>query len=68
MEVHITTSRGAAAHTIDSEPEPTAAEAIDQVWRSIEQRTPMDVVSRDGRREVVAFNAAHVIDVSVSAT
>jgi hypothetical protein len=28
-------------------------------------RTPIEVVSRDGRRELVAFNAAHVIDVSV---
>ena len=40
MEVHITTTRGAAAYTIDLEPEPTASEAIDGVWRSIEQRTP----------------------------
>jgi len=67
MEVHITTTRGAATHTIDQEPAPTASEAIYGVWRSIEQRTPIDVVSRDGRRELVAFNAVHVIDVSVSA-
>jgi hypothetical protein len=67
MEVHITTTRGAAAYTIDLEPEPTASEAIDGVWRSIEQRTPMEVVSRNGRRELVAFNAVHVIDVSVAA-
>jgi hypothetical protein len=65
MEVHITTTRGAATHTIESEPEPTATEAITQVWRGIESRTPLQVVSRDGRRELVAFNAAHVIDVSV---
>lgn len=65
MEVQITTTRGAAAHTIMAEPAPTAAGAIDGVWRDIEQRTPLDVVSRDGRRELVAFNAAHVIDVSV---
>jgi len=65
MEVHITTSRGAATHTIDSEPEPTPTEAIAYVWRSIEARSPIPVVSRDGRRELVAFNAAHVIDVSV---
>jgi len=44
-----------------------ASEAIDGVWRSIEQRTPIDVVSRNGRRELVAFNAVHVIDVSVAA-
>ena len=67
MEVHITTTRGAAAYTIDVKPEPTASEAIDGVWRSIEQRTPMEVVSRNGRRELVAFNAVHVIDVSVAA-
>jgi hypothetical protein len=67
MDVHITTTRGAAAHTIDLEPEPTAPEAIDGVWRSIERRTPIEVVSRDGRRELVAFNPAHVIDVSVPA-
>ena len=67
MEVHITTTRGAAAHTIDLEPQPTASEAIDGVWRSIEQRTPIEVVSRNGRRELVAFNATHVIDVSVAA-
>jgi hypothetical protein len=65
MEVHITTTRGAAAHTIGLEPEPTAAEAISDAWESIEARTPIEVVSRDGRRELVAFNAAHVIDVSV---
>jgi hypothetical protein len=67
MEVHITTTRGAAAHTIDVEPQPTASDAIDGVWRLIEQRTPIEVVSRNGRRELVAFNAVHVIDVSVSA-
>ena len=67
MEIHITTTRGAAAHTIDLAPQPAAAEAIDAVWRSIEQRTPIEVVSRNGRRELVAFNAAHVIDVSVAA-
>jgi hypothetical protein len=67
MEVYITTTRGAAAHTIDLEPEPTAPEAIADIWRSIEQRTPIEVVSRDGRRELVAFNAVHVIDVSVPA-
>jgi hypothetical protein len=58
---------GAADHTIDLDPEPTASEAIDGVWRSIEQRTPIDVVSRNGRRELVGFNAVHVIDVSVAA-
>jgi hypothetical protein len=67
MEVHITTTRGAAAHTIDVEPEPTAREAIDGVWRSIEARTALEVVSRDGRRELVSFNVAHVIDVSIPA-
>lgn len=67
MEVQITTTRGAAAHTINLEPQPTPSEAIDGVWRSIEQRTPIEVVSRNGRRELVAFNAAHVIDVSVAA-
>jgi hypothetical protein len=68
MEVHITTTRGAAVHTIEPEPGTTVHEAIDGVWKSIEQRTPIDVVSRNGRREVVAFNAVHVIDVSVPAT
>ncbi len=67
MEVHITTTRGAAVYTIDLEREPTASEAIAGVWRSIEQRTPLEVVSRNGRRELVAFNAVHVIDVSVAA-
>jgi hypothetical protein len=67
MDVHITTTRGAATHTIESDPAPTAEEAISAVWLAIEQRTPLHVVSRDGRREVVAFNAAHVIDVSVPA-
>jgi hypothetical protein len=66
MEVHITTTRGAASHTIDVEPEPTAPEAIGVVWQSIDGRTPIEVVSRDGRRELVAFNPAHVIDVSVA--
>jgi hypothetical protein len=65
MDIHITTTRGAATHTIDREPEPTAVEAIDGVWRSIDNRTPIEVVSRDGRRELVSFNPAHVIDVSV---
>jgi hypothetical protein len=65
VEVHITTTRGAAAHTTGLVPEPTAAEAINDVWQSIEARTAIEVVSRDGRRELVAFNAAHVIDVSV---
>jgi len=65
MDVNITTTRGAATHTIDSEPESTPAEAIAYVWRSIESRDPIQVVSRDGRRELVSFNAAHVIDVSV---
>lgn len=68
MEVQITTTRGAASHTIDAEPEPSAAEAIAGVWRSIDARTPLDVVSRDGRRELVAFNPAHVIDISVPRT
>jgi hypothetical protein len=67
MEVHITTTTGAAAYTIDLEPEPAASEAIDGVWRNIDQRTPIEVVSRNGRRELVAFNAVHVIDVSVAA-
>ena len=65
MDIHITTTRGAATHTIDLEPEPTAVEAIGGVWRSIDNRTPIEVVSRDGRRELVSFNPAHVIDVSV---
>jgi hypothetical protein len=66
MDIYITTTRGAATHTIDVEPEPTASEAIGGVWRSIDDRTPIEVVSRDGRRELVAFNPAHVIDVSVA--
>jgi hypothetical protein len=66
MDIHITTTRGAATHTIDVEPEPNPSEAIGGVWRSIEDRTPIEVVSRDGRRELVAFNPAHVIDVSVA--
>jgi hypothetical protein len=65
MDVHITTTRGAAAYTIETEPEPSATDAISGVWQNIESRTPIEVVSRDGRRELVAFNAAHVIDVSV---
>jgi hypothetical protein len=65
MDVHITTTRGAAAYTIEAEPEPSAIDAISRVWQNIESRTPIEVVSRDGRRELVAFNAAHVIDVSV---
>jgi hypothetical protein len=65
MDIHITTTRGAATHTIYLEPEPTAVEAIGGVWRSIDNRTPIEVVSRDGRRELVSFNPAHVIDVSV---
>jgi hypothetical protein len=66
MDIHITTTRGAATHTIDREPEPAAPEAIGDVWRSIDNRTPIEVVSRDGRRELVSFNPAHVIDVSVA--
>jgi hypothetical protein len=66
MDIHITTTRGAATHTIDLEPEPTAPDAVAGVWRSIDDRTPIEVVSRDGRRELVAFNPAHVIDVSVA--
>ena len=66
MDIYITTTRGAATHTIDVEPEPTASEAIGGVWRSIDDRTPIEVVSRDGRRELVAFNPTHVIDVSVA--
>jgi hypothetical protein len=66
MDIHITTTRGAATHTIDEEPEPTPSDAIGGVWRSIDDRTPIEVVSRDGRRELVAFNPAHVIDVSVA--
>jgi hypothetical protein len=66
MDIHITTTRGAATHTIDQEPEPAAPDAIDDVWRSVDNRTPIEVVSRDGRRELVAFNPAHVIDVSVA--
>jgi hypothetical protein len=64
MDIHITTTRGAATHTIEGEP--AAPEAIGDVWRSIDNRTPMEVVSRDGRRELVSFNPAHVIDVSVA--
>jgi hypothetical protein len=66
MEVHITTTRGAATYTIEKEPEPSPTEAIAGVWRSIESRSPIQVVSRDGRRELVAFNAAQVIDVSIA--
>jgi hypothetical protein len=66
MDIHITTTRGAATHTIDVEPEPAAPDAIAGVWQSIDDRTPIEVVSRDGRRELVAFNPAHVIDVSVA--
>jgi hypothetical protein len=66
MDIHITTTRGAATHTIDLDPEPDPSEAIGGVWRSIDDRTPIEVVSRDGRRELVAFNPAHVIDVSVA--
>jgi hypothetical protein len=70
MDVHITTTRGAATHTIDLEAEPTASRqsvacggASTTGRRS--RRTPIEVVSRDGLRELVAFNPAHVIDVSV---
>jgi hypothetical protein len=66
MDIHITTTRGAATHTIDREPEPDAGEAIAGVWQRIDERTPIEVVSRDGRRELVSFNPAHVIDVSVA--
>ena len=66
MDIHLTTTRGAAPHTLDLEPEPTAPDAVAGVWRSIDDRTPIEVVSRDGRRELVAFNPAHVIDVSVA--
>jgi len=66
MDIQITTTRGAATHTIDLEPELAPADAITGVWRSIDARTPIDVVSRDGRRELVAFNPTHVIDVSVA--
>jgi hypothetical protein len=65
MDVHITTTRGAATHTIDVEPEPATPEVIGGVWQRIDNRAPIEVVSRDGRRELVAFNPAHVIDVSV---
>jgi hypothetical protein len=65
MEVHITTTRGAATHTIESTRELAPQEAIADVWRLIESRIPIQVVSRDGRRELVAFNAQHVIDVSI---
>jgi hypothetical protein len=66
MDIHITTTRGAATHTIDADPEPTPPDAITGVWRNIDDRTPIEVVSRDGRRELVAFNPTHVIDVSVA--
>jgi hypothetical protein len=66
MEVRITTTRGAATYSIESAPEPTPSQAIADVWRNIESRSPIQVVSRDGRRELVAFNAAHVIDVSIA--
>jgi hypothetical protein len=38
MDVHITTTQGAATHTIDLEPEPTASEAVGGVWRSLDKQ------------------------------